>query len=448
MYRCPSLLRGLGLSSHSVKGVTINIAHAPPRQQLSSKHFLINTGASNSCSVNSLHLQFRSLSSGRQLLSAAAAGSTGGDASVLDVTAGGAGPDVIVPEVGGNLTQSLAETMASDPSLQYIVEPTFSSLGLAHAWPSGWAQAIMEVIHVHGGLPWWATIATTTVAIRFLLFPMVIKARRNAVKLNHITPEMQRLQVKSMQAGFSLEGAKASKELEDLFKKHGVSPFSQFPMLIVNGVIFTSMFFGLRGMANLPVESMTTGGMGWFSNLTVADPIMLLPLLTCTTLFFNIRMGTDGVDTSSMPPFMKTLLTVMPIVTFPVMMQFPAALNVYWLTTNLVSLGQTMLLKPDWVRQKLDIGEMIKWNEDDLPFSKHGGLFGTAAGGGNKSDNTPFTERIKAEIERQDELRRQERERQEAEERQEADSLAQRVENDLARNRTKERRRKKDQQQQ
>ena len=43
-----------------------------------------------------------------------------------------------------------------------IVEPTFASLGLAHGYPSGMMQAILEVIHVHGGLPWWSTIAAST----------------------------------------------------------------------------------------------------------------------------------------------------------------------------------------------------------------------------------------------------------------------------------------------
>ena len=39
-----------------------------------------------------------------------------------------------------------------------LSEPTFHSLGLAHHYPSGWVQAIMEQIHLQFELPWWATI--------------------------------------------------------------------------------------------------------------------------------------------------------------------------------------------------------------------------------------------------------------------------------------------------
>jgi YidC/Oxa1 family membrane protein insertase len=47
------------------------------------------------------------------------------------------------------------------------------------------------------------------------------------------------------------------------------------------------MFTGLRGMANLPLESMMHGGLFWFQDLTVPDPYYLLPLLTSTTMFLQ-----------------------------------------------------------------------------------------------------------------------------------------------------------------
>ena len=85
--------------------------------------------------------------------------------------------------------------------------------------------------------------------------------------------------------------------------------------------VFSSTFFALRGMANLPVESLKTGGTLWFENLAVADPFYLLPLLTSTSLFINIKIGGDGADT--LPPFLKKVLLCIPIISLPVMCQFP-----------------------------------------------------------------------------------------------------------------------------
>ena len=47
---------------------------------------------------------------------------------------------------------------AAAAAVSSAVEPTFHSLGLAHAYPSGMLQSVMEAIHVHAGVPWWGTI--------------------------------------------------------------------------------------------------------------------------------------------------------------------------------------------------------------------------------------------------------------------------------------------------
>ncbi len=66
-----------------------------------------------------------------------------------------------------------------------------------------------------------------------------------------------------------------------------------------------SMFFGLRGMANLPVDSMKYGGMLWFVDLTVPDPYYLLPALTCATMFLTIKVLQDVTVPTYRIPFLS-----------------------------------------------------------------------------------------------------------------------------------------------
>lgn len=56
--------------------------------------------------------------------------------------------------------------------------------------------------------------------------------------------------------------------------------------------LFISFYLALRGMANLPLESMKTGGTAWFPDLTVADPTMILPLASCASMIvmFVVRI--------------------------------------------------------------------------------------------------------------------------------------------------------------
>ena len=59
----------------------------------------------------------------------------------------------------------------------------------------------------------------------------------------------------------------------------------------------------------------------------------------------------------------------LPLVSIPVMINFPAALNIYWLSNNMISLVQSRVIKLPAVRDKLGIGEMKKWKPEELPMT-------------------------------------------------------------------------------
>jgi hypothetical protein len=81
-----------------------------------------------------------------------------------------------------------------------LVEPSFTSLGLAHYWPSGWMQAVLECVHIDVGLPWWQAIGVTTICLRFVVFPITLIAQRNMARLNEHQPTIQKLQVQAQMA--------------------------------------------------------------------------------------------------------------------------------------------------------------------------------------------------------------------------------------------------------
>jgi len=61
-------------------------------------------------------------------------------------------------------------------------------------------------------------------------------------------------------------------------------------ILLLQVPVFFSVFFGLRKMAYLPVESLTTGGILWFTDLTVPDPYYALPLMTMASLLATLEV--------------------------------------------------------------------------------------------------------------------------------------------------------------
>eukprot|EP00095_Tigriopus_kingsejongensis_P001119 snap_masked-scaffold743_size103610-processed-gene-0.11 protein:Tk01119 transcript:snap_masked-scaffold743_size103610-processed-gene-0.11-mRNA-1 annotation:"mitochondrial inner membrane protein oxa1" len=167
-------------------------------------------------------------------------------------------------------------------------------------------------------------------------------------------------------------GLAASEKYRAYTNTHGVSPLASFWPMLGQGVCFTSMFFGLRGMAEAPVASMRDQGLLWFTDLTVADPLFILPVATASSLFMFIYTNAE-VDSTQMGPLVRRLMLAIPILSIPFMCYFPSALNLYWLCNNGLTITQAVIIRTPTIREKLGIEkprvftqEERQWLEMDI----------------------------------------------------------------------------------
>ena len=173
----------------------------------------------------------------------------------------------------------------------------FTSLGLGGYSPVGLIQWSLEYIYIHTHLPWWAAIVTSTIVLRTVMFPIAVRVQANAARLNNIRPEMDKIMAKIRecnQAGNTTQAAQQTAKLLALYQKHKCHPFKMFIMPAVQIPVFLSFFIAIRRMAAVPVESMKSGGMLWFTDLTVPDPYYVLPALACMSFMaiIEVRIGT------------------------------------------------------------------------------------------------------------------------------------------------------------
>ncbi|XP_043283573.1 mitochondrial inner membrane protein OXA1L isoform X2 [Venturia canescens] len=247
-------------------------------------------------------------------------------------------------------------------AISYVGEPSLVSLGLGSWWPSGIVQQSLEWLHISCGLPWWESIMIGTLALRLALFPLVIFAQKNNAALSNNMPELARIQAEMTDArleGDQLGAARKAQELMKFMKGKNCNPAKGLIVPLCQAPIFISVFFGIRQMANLPVESMAQGGLWWFTDLTCADPYYLLPILTTLTLSATIELGTDGTNPQSLG-MMRYVLRAMPFVFLPFTLNFPAAILCYWCSSNFFSLIQVGLLKIPKVRTFFNIPAIVK----------------------------------------------------------------------------------------
>ncbi|ETE62324.1 Mitochondrial inner membrane protein OXA1L, partial [Ophiophagus hannah] len=236
---------------------------------------------------------------------------------------------------------------------QIAEESTLAELGLGSFSPVGLIMKILESLHLDLGLPWWGAIVGGTLLARCLVFPIIVKCQQQAVNLNNHYPQMSEMNSRisdARKSGNQKEFMRAYTELNQYQKVHNLNPKVGFLAPLVQMPIFISFFFALRKMAECPVPSMQTGGLLWFTDLTTSDPYYALPLITTASMLAVLELGAETGVSNPSYHMMKTVFRVLPILLLPITINFPTAIFTYWLTSNLYSLGQVLLLRLPSVR--------------------------------------------------------------------------------------------------
>ncbi|KAF4322367.1 hypothetical protein BBO99_00002984 [Phytophthora kernoviae] len=213
----------------------------------------------------------------------------------------------------------------------------------------------LDVIHATTGLPWWATIVATTVVVRAACFPVTVISMRNAAKMKPFQAELEKLQG-SMEANpqYDPESAKAFQaKYKGLMKKHGVNPFKSILTPLAQLPIFLGFFWGLQDISKY-FPDYAHEGVGWVQDLSVADPTMALPVVSSALMVASIEVGGDALG-PEMKDKMKFGMRCFALVMVPLTMNFQSGIFVYWVTSNMFTLTQSVLMRSNVVKRALNI---------------------------------------------------------------------------------------------
>eukprot|EP01038_Epipyxis_sp_PR26KG_P006022 gene6022-8294_t len=213
------------------------------------------------------------------------------------------------------------------------------------------AMNFVESIHVFSGFPYWQSIIISTVAIRCLMLPLAISSIRATSRLAVARPELEKILELSKTDPRRNEPqvlGRYQAEVQAIYKKYKVNPFISIGMVFVQFPIFIAYFMGLRDMQDF-YPGFCTGGAFWFTDLSAADPYMILPLVNVATFLMMIEIGADGVQMQNQGTF-KWAMRGLGAAMLPLTMHMSQGLFVYWCSNNIISISQTVLLKHDSVR--------------------------------------------------------------------------------------------------
>lgn len=227
--------------------------------------------------------------------------------------------------------------------------------------PTHLCMSLIENVHIMADVPYWVTIAGLTVALRIVLLPVAIKTVQNAARMAALRPDMLKVQdafTKNPNQNDNAVRLKFQTEMKGLFKKYKVNPFQAMMMPIFQLPLFLTFFFGLQSMGDV-FPAFAEGGAFWFTNLSIGDPYLILPIYNAASFILMIEMGADGIQTQDQTMF-KNIMRVLAVAMVPLTMNMPAGVFVYWSCNNTFSIVQTAVLKTEALRKMLDIPEPPK----------------------------------------------------------------------------------------
>lgn len=209
---------------------------------------------------------------------------------------------------------------------------------------------------------WVAAIILLTIFLRILLYPLNAWSLKSMRRMQEISPQVQAIQKKHKK-----EPKKAQMEIMQLYREEKVNPFTGCLPILIQIPFLVGMFdllkssFQLRGASFIP---------GWIDNLTAPDvlfrwkqPIFfigtefhLLPIILGVVMFVQQRISSphpkDVSELTDQQRQQRAMGTMMAVLFTVMFYNFPSGLNIYWLSSMLLGIGQQWLTNKYLAKKK------------------------------------------------------------------------------------------------
>jgi YidC/Oxa1 family membrane protein insertase len=201
-------------------------------------------------------------------------------------------------------------------------------------------EAVLRFWHNDVGLSWGASIIGLTIVIRMLILPLTFKQVRSMQALQRLQPEM-----KKIQARYKDDKQKQQQAMMEFYREHQVNPLGSCLPLILQFPFFIGLYQTLRSVP-FKKEVGDAGQFFFIPNITKPLTGHTTELVVMIVLYVGTQLASSYVSSFNVQDKnQKRLLFIFPFVFVPIVINFEAGLLVYWITTNLWTIGQQLFVR-------------------------------------------------------------------------------------------------------
>jgi YidC/Oxa1 family membrane protein insertase len=193
--------------------------------------------------------------------------------------------------------------------------------------------------HLHDVIGSWAwSIVALTIIVRILLVPLTVRQIHSMQNLQMHAPEMKAIQQK-----WKHDRQRQNEELMKFYRENNINPAASCLPLLAQLPIFIGLFYTLRNFAKHPPP----GDLSWLHFLpSIAENVSshwsgwVLIVVYVTSQFASTYFMSGTMQKSQ-----RYLMMALPFFFIPFIIHFPAGLVLYWMTTNLWTVGQGLITR-------------------------------------------------------------------------------------------------------
>ncbi len=218
------------------------------------------------------------------------------------------------------------------------------------------ADEVLVFFHDQVGLSWGGAIMALTVATRTLLIPLTYKQLKGMRALQVLQP-----QIKEIQAKYKNDKQRMQQEMMRFYQENKVNPFASCIPLIAQLPVFITLFYVLQHDMRFDICGQTAKTCSEFAEKQghsagfFGESFLFIPdltakaegavLITLLVLYVGTQLISGMVMAVTADKSQRTMMMVLPFIFVPFIINFPAGLVLYWITTNIWTIGQQSVIR-------------------------------------------------------------------------------------------------------
>ncbi|MGH2962446.1 MAG: YidC/Oxa1 family membrane protein insertase [Solirubrobacterales bacterium] len=218
------------------------------------------------------------------------------------------------------------------------------------------ADAVIVFFH-DSGLGWGASIVALTFVTRIAIIPLSIKQIRSMRALQAFQP-----QIKEIQERYKDDRQRMQREMMSFYKENQINPLASCFPLLLQLPVFLALFYLLQS-DEFQDQVLASPPEGWLFIPDLTTEATGGVLIALIVIYVVTQLGAGLVMMSTADRTQRMIMFGLPVVFIPFIISFPAGLIVYWITTNVWTVGQQYVVKkvaPPPDRSKPEVVEATK----------------------------------------------------------------------------------------